>query len=441
MSLDKTCAVACKAAIEDLPHLAEKMCQLWRSSDLDDFVHGVLLDSREGKRRGLPPEVAQEMVFVARLNNMVRAMDASPLVPVTVDAAGQIVVAEGAAKRDAADVGAIPWPAFESRDERRGRGNAVQPAVSPVNRQPTARQAGAAPLAWAPAGAATKGRTHHYLSLFLNETPPMPSRVRLDLTRPAQPGGGNGPDAMGWEFFRCITNEMAGLGVEELALSHHGRPERCAWLGEAVRLVKQQGSFHQVSLHVDLLVASEVQMAEAIAHGLDSLVVECNLQSAAWRTQAFERLAEDSHYLYLRVSRLLQKRDEHFARSGHRCVIKLAETGQSSMPALANAIGELADMVDAYSVEWLPDSDGPAEAMADGCLCWTPFVEANVRVDGHLAVCTHDQKGFSYVADLKQTEFSQAWHSPMFRHTRRELMAGNARGGLCSNCPRASCPA
>ena len=41
---------------------------LWNSRDLDSFVDALLLDSREGQRQGLPPEVAQEMVFIAQIN-------------------------------------------------------------------------------------------------------------------------------------------------------------------------------------------------------------------------------------------------------------------------------------------------------------------------------------------------------------------------------------
>lgn len=65
-----------KAALESSQHLATKVLTLWGSSDLDLFIRGLFLDSRDGERRGLRSEVAAEMVFLAKTNKTLRAIDA-----------------------------------------------------------------------------------------------------------------------------------------------------------------------------------------------------------------------------------------------------------------------------------------------------------------------------------------------------------------------------
>jgi hypothetical protein len=56
--------------------LATKVLTLWGSSDLDLFIRGLFLDSRDGERRGLRSEVAAELVFLAKTNKTLRAIDA-----------------------------------------------------------------------------------------------------------------------------------------------------------------------------------------------------------------------------------------------------------------------------------------------------------------------------------------------------------------------------
>lgn len=65
-----------KAALESSQHLATKVLTLWGSSDLDLFIRGLFLDSRDGERRGLRSEVAAELVFLAKTNKTLRAIDA-----------------------------------------------------------------------------------------------------------------------------------------------------------------------------------------------------------------------------------------------------------------------------------------------------------------------------------------------------------------------------
>ena len=47
-----------KVIFDRLPHLARKMLLLWGHPEFDEFVGKLFTDTRDGKRQGLPPDVA-----------------------------------------------------------------------------------------------------------------------------------------------------------------------------------------------------------------------------------------------------------------------------------------------------------------------------------------------------------------------------------------------
>lgn len=442
----------CRAAIEQLPHLAEKMCALWNSRDLDTFVHSILMDTREGKRQGLPVEVAKEMMFVAKLNNLVRAMDTAARLHMSVSEASQMIREGDRIARGLPALSDDPW----AENVLVGDGLNIDMSglesatVQPVRKKPAPAPIQDGPIQFEapPAADTAKASTKHYLSIFLNEAPPIPPLVHINLT--AQETArtarfpSEAPPPMSWEFFRCIAREIRSLGVDEVAMSHQGSAAQCPWIGDAIRFAKQHCRFPQAHLRVDLLNASDQQLEEAMAASLDCLVIELNMACGSWRTRAEEQSARDPNHLALRLSHLLQKREEIYSRTLHRCVIKVAQKGKTIHDhKLAPLVSKLAEMADAFSIEWLPDlHDLMTKESAEngnpsgGCLCWSPFIEANVRSNGHLVVCAHDSLESSYVADLKGTEFAEAWHAPAFQETRRGLLDGRIKGTLCSACPR-----
>ena len=65
----------CRAALEDIAHLTRRICGIWGSPELDTFLSRLLMDARGGTRKGLPVEVAAEILFLAQTNKMLRAME------------------------------------------------------------------------------------------------------------------------------------------------------------------------------------------------------------------------------------------------------------------------------------------------------------------------------------------------------------------------------
>jgi hypothetical protein len=68
-------AEAC--ALERLPHIIKRVCLLWGHPEFDSFTSHLLMDSRDGKRQGLPWDVAEEILFLAELRVIKRAIIAS----------------------------------------------------------------------------------------------------------------------------------------------------------------------------------------------------------------------------------------------------------------------------------------------------------------------------------------------------------------------------
>ena len=65
------------SALEKLPHITKRVCLLWGHPEFDAFTSHLLMDSRDGKRQGLPWEVAEELLFLAELRVVKRAIIAA----------------------------------------------------------------------------------------------------------------------------------------------------------------------------------------------------------------------------------------------------------------------------------------------------------------------------------------------------------------------------
>jgi len=75
MLLKAAPAEAC--ALEKLPHITKRVCLLWGHPEFDAFTSHLMMDSRDGKRQGLPWDVAEEILFLAELRVVKRAIVAS----------------------------------------------------------------------------------------------------------------------------------------------------------------------------------------------------------------------------------------------------------------------------------------------------------------------------------------------------------------------------
>ena len=63
--------------LERLPHVLNKLCQLWGRPECEAYISRLIMDSRDGSRQGLPWEVAMELMFLGELSVGRRALVAS----------------------------------------------------------------------------------------------------------------------------------------------------------------------------------------------------------------------------------------------------------------------------------------------------------------------------------------------------------------------------
>lgn len=61
--------------VEKFPHVIKRITMMWATPELDFYINRLMTDSRDGQRRGFPVEVTAELLFLAELNKLVRAID------------------------------------------------------------------------------------------------------------------------------------------------------------------------------------------------------------------------------------------------------------------------------------------------------------------------------------------------------------------------------
>lgn len=411
-----------RAHLEGMPHILGKLQGFWKSRDLNTFIAQLLLDSRDGGRAGFPLEVAQELMFLAQLNVEIRAEEVAPILEIGRDEAIALIIrGDGLAlghRSSAEDI----WSLHVADSQPKG--------------------ASILPGSYGKPGSPGRATVSPKLAELLRDAPPFPPAVRLDVTTPKALRSAHGPasDAtiMDRGFFRCIAKELSTLQTRQLVLSSLGDSGRCDWLAAAVRFTKMHCQFEQVVLHVDLLNTPESLLRYYIKEGLDHLVIFLNQASGTWRARAKATADADPDYFHGELRRLLAFRDEHAQHSGHRCRISVATNTHRGNHALGNlyeTLSRLPGLVP-YEEVVLPRGITTNDAKDRGrCHCLAPFVEAHIRTNGHLVACAQDHSGFSFAADLKQTNFSDAWLGQVFRQTRQRVMRGEPAGRLCDICP------
>jgi len=85
--------VECPAALETFTNLVKKITLMWGTRELDKFIQSLFMDSRDGARQGFPPPVAQELLFLAECNKMVRALESAQKLGINVKDAHRMVEA------------------------------------------------------------------------------------------------------------------------------------------------------------------------------------------------------------------------------------------------------------------------------------------------------------------------------------------------------------
>ena len=124
--------------LEKVTHLSKRVCDLWDQREFESYVKKVVMDSRDGKRQGLPWKVAQDLMFLLELSVAKRALIASEKTGVPFDDMVEIC---SAGFHNSAG-GANPWSDPGTHNEVRQTGHdRPRPKARPVSRtQPKKNQ-------------------------------------------------------------------------------------------------------------------------------------------------------------------------------------------------------------------------------------------------------------------------------------------------------------
>lgn len=60
--------------LEKMPHIQEKVLKLWGKKDFNVFVQSLMMDTRDGRRQGFPPDAAEDLAMLAEVNTIGRAL-------------------------------------------------------------------------------------------------------------------------------------------------------------------------------------------------------------------------------------------------------------------------------------------------------------------------------------------------------------------------------
>jgi hypothetical protein len=81
-NLHKPDLVPAASALERLPHVINRIRELWGQVEFEPYVNRLVTESRDGKRQGLPWDVARELFFLLELRIAKRALEAEELTAV-----------------------------------------------------------------------------------------------------------------------------------------------------------------------------------------------------------------------------------------------------------------------------------------------------------------------------------------------------------------------
>ena len=87
-----------QSELESIPHLCQKVCAIWGSPELEAYIEALMMDSRDGSRKGLPVEIGAELLWLAEINKLRRAVEMSEKLGIGLDDASAKIDRQAASR-------------------------------------------------------------------------------------------------------------------------------------------------------------------------------------------------------------------------------------------------------------------------------------------------------------------------------------------------------
>lgn len=109
-ALNENTMINSPSALEAMPHICKRVCMTWGSFDFDAYVNSLVMDSRDGERKGLPMAVGAELLWLQDVNKLRRALDIQERLGVSLrDACAKVQMEDAALKsKESKDVWGNP---------------------------------------------------------------------------------------------------------------------------------------------------------------------------------------------------------------------------------------------------------------------------------------------------------------------------------------------
>src|SRR5574343_821826 len=250
-------------------------------------------------------------------------------------------------------------------------------------------------------------------------------------------------------LYSRLLREMRDAGVDELGVFYIGESFTCRWLPEAIAEAKEVG-FPYVFLTTNGAVATPERVRACMEAGLDSLKFSINFTDA----EQLADVAQVSGRMWRRAIDNLKAARRIRDEGGYKCGIyasSIAFDGEQGRK-MRLVVQEIEPFVDEHywlplygmsgaskAAGWKPRPGNPGRLdnmRAEPLPCWAVFTEAHVTADGKLAACCFGTglDDTLEMADLKSTDFMDAWNSAAFRILRKAHLLKNVDGTACQEC-------
>jgi MoaA/NifB/PqqE/SkfB family radical SAM enzyme len=312
---------------------------------------------------------------------------------------------------------------------------------------------------------AITARIDHVTSIptqALCATPPAPRSVKIEIsprcnyrcgfcalrTREVQP-----KSDMDFGLFCRITHEMRAAGVEEIGVFYLGESfMNPALLIDCIRYLKGELAMPYVFLTSNASLSAPDTVEACMSAGLDSLKWSVNAADEEQFARVMGVAPRHFRKALDHIKAAWAVRQAKGYRTGlYASSIRYDGEQQTKMEAL------LTEHVRPYVDEhyWLPlysmgafatqrerelgyrptaGNQGRLGALRDPLPCWSAFTEGHVTAEGKLSACCFDATANWTMADLNETPFLEAWHSPAFVRLREAHLRRDVRGTVCEKC-------
>lgn len=297
---------------------------------------------------------------------------------------------------------------------------------------------------------------------YQTPSPPPPKSVKIELTSRCNYLCGfcalrsrehQSNTDMDFGFFKSITKEMRGIGVEEIGVFYLGESFTAPkLLVDCIKYLKQDLHFPYVFITTNGSMAVPSVVEDCMRYGLDSLKWSCN---SANEDQFEEIMGVDKKMFHKTLSNIKSaweiRESGGYSTGLYASSIKYDDKQTKKMSSLLKK--SILPYVDHHY--WLPlysmgsfatqreeelgykpiaGNQGRLDALRQPLPCWAAFTEGHITVEGKLSACCFDATSNWIMGDLNKMSFMEAWHSDEFIKLREAHLSGDVSGTICKKC-------